>query len=397
MTRVNEYLYSLGSKRSVIRELFEFGKKRRQELGDDKVYDFSIGNPSVPAPACVREAVIALLSSGDNTDVHCYSSSQGFPEVRKAIADDINRRFNAGVRSDDLYMTCGAAAGLSIAINALNEGSDEVVIFAPFFPEYHVFIKASGAKPVIVPFDPANFQIDFEAFEKSLSPKTKLVIYNSPNNPSGVVYTRETLEKMCGILRAKEKEFGHPIYVVSDEPYREIVYGDVEVPYIMNLYDNSIVCYSYSKSLSLPGERIGFLAVCPRMEGRDEVYLAICGAGRALGYVCAPSLFQKVVAKVVGTAPDIEAYSRNRDALYGGLTEIGYECVRPDGAFYLFVKALEENSNAFAEKAKQFGLLLVPADSFCAPGYVRIAYCVSYEMILRSMPAFRDLFESYRI
>ena len=396
METFNKEMFGLGSKRSVIRDLFEFGKQRAAQVGADKVFDFSLGNPSVPAPENVREAIRSLIDEPDSTALHGYTSAPGDIQVRQAIAADINARFGAGIGAEDIYMTCGAAASLCITFRALNSDSDEFIALAPYFPEYKVFITAAGARIKSVRFREEDFQPDLEALGKAIGPATKGVVVNSPNNPCGVVYTPETLEAICTILREKEAEYGHPIYLICDEPYREIVYGDVQVPYIMNMYDDSIVCYSFSKSLSLPGERIGYIAVCPRAASAHEIYAAICGAGRALGYVCAPSLFQKVVGKVVGTQPDIAAYARNRDLLFNSLEEIGYKCVRPDGAFYLFVKALESDAGAFSQKAKEFGLLLVPGDDFEAPGYVRIAYCVSYEMIKRSMPAFRALFECYR-
>lgn len=391
----NSEMYKLGSHRSVIRELFEFGKKRMAEVGADKVYDFSLGNPNVPAPECVKKAVLDLVSMPDSTVLHGYTSAQGDAAVRKAIADSINRRFGADVTPDLIYMTCGAAASLTITLNALNEGSDEFILLAPFFPEYSVFVKAAGGTSVIVPFDKKDFQPDFDAFEKAVTARTKAVIVNSPNNPSGTVYSEETIGRMCDLLKAKSEEFGHPIVIIADEPYRELVYGDVKVPYIMNMYADTVVCYSYSKSLSLPGERIGYIAVSPRLTDAQGLYAAICGAGRALGYVCAPSMFQKVAAACVDAVPDIEAYARNRDLIYNSLTEMGYDCVRPDGAFYLFVKALEPDANAFADRAKELGLLIVPGDDFGAKGYVRISYCVSYDMIKRSLPAFRELKASY--
>lgn len=391
----NQDMYKLGSHRSVIRELFEFGKKRMAEVGADKVYDFSLGNPNVPAPESVRQAILELTERPDSTSLHGYTSAQGDAAVRKAVADSINRRFGAGVSPDAIYMTCGAAASLTITLNALNEGNDEFILLAPYFPEYSVFVTAAGGKPVVVPFDKTDFSPDLAAFEKAVTPATKAVIVNSPNNPSGTVYSEKTLLAMCDILRGKEAEFGHPIVLIADEPYRELVYGDVEVPYLMNLYDDTIVCYSYSKSLSLPGERIGYIALSPNLADVGGVYAAVCGAGRALGYVCAPNLFQQVVAKCIDAVPDIAAYKRNRDLIYNALTETGYECVRPDGAFYLFVKALEPDANAFADRAKNLGLLIVPGDDFGAKGYVRISYCVNYDMIKRSLPAFRELKESY--
>lgn len=392
----NKTMYELGSHRSVIRELFEFGKRRAAEVGADKVYDFSLGNPNVPAPDCVKEAAEKLLSIPDNTVLHGYTSAQGDASVRKAIADDINARFGAGVSADMIYMTCGAAASLTITLNALREEGDEFVLLAPFFPEYAVFAKAAGGTPVTVKFDESTFAPDLGALRAALTPHTKGVIVNSPNNPSGTVYSRETLDKIASLLTEKSAEFGTRIVLIADEPYRELVYGDVEVPYLMNLYPDTVVCYSYSKSLSLPGERIGYIAVSPHMTDKESVYAAICGAGRALGYVCAPSMFQRIVAACTGARPDLDAYRRNRDLIYGALTEMGYDCVRPDGAFYLFVKSPEPDANAFADRAKNLGLLIVPGDSFGAPGYVRISYCVNYDMIKRSLPAFRELMDSYK-
>jgi aspartate aminotransferase len=293
-------------------------------------------------------------------------------------------------------MTVGAAASLCITLRALSDGKDEFVTIAPFFPEYTVFTEATGAKLKVVPIKKADFQVDLVEFEKAVTPLTKGIILNSPNNPSGVVYTEETIKGVTAILEAKQKEFGHPIYLISDEPYRELVYGDVKVPYLMNYYDNTIVCYSYSKSLSLPGERIGYVALSDKLQNERDIYACVCGAGRALGYVCAPSLMQRVVEKCLRATPDISEYKKNRDLVYGALTEMGYDCVKPDGAFYLFVKALEEDAGAFSERAKELGLLIVPGDSFGAPGYVRISYCVSYDMIKRSLPAFQKLIDSYK-
>ncbi len=392
----NQEMYKLGSHRSVIRELFEFGKKRMAEVGADKVYDFSLGNPNVPAPECVRAAIKELADLPDSTIIHGYTSAQGDAGVRKAIADSINARFGAGVSPDAVYMTCGAAASLTITLNALCEDGDEFVLIAPYFPEYKVFVTAAGGKPVVAAFDEKDFQPDFASLTKALSPRTKAVIVNSPNNPSGAVYTKDTVKKLCDMLRDASAKFGKPIFLIADEPYRELVYDDIEVPYLMNEYADTVVCYSYSKSLSLPGERIGYIALSPSLTEGASIYAAVCGAGRALGYVCAPNLFQRVAAKCVNALPDISAYRKNRDLIYGALTEMGYDCVHPDGAFYLFVRALEPDANAFAERAKALGLLLVPGDDFGAPGYVRISYCVSYDMIKRSLPAFKELIASYR-
>ena len=392
----NKTMYELGSHRSVIRDLFEFGKKRAAEVGADKVYDFSLGNPNVPAPDGVKEAAERLLAMPDNTVLHGYTSAQGDAEVRKAVADNINARFGAGVSPDFIYMTCGAAASLTITLNALYEDGDEFILLAPFFPEYSVFVKAAGGTPVVVPFDEKTFAPDLSALEKAVTPRTKGIIVNSPNNPSGTVYTRKTLDGIVSLLERKSAEYGRKIVLIADEPYRELVYDDIEVPYLPNLYPDTVVCYSYSKSLSLPGERIGYIAISPRMTEKENVYAAVCGAGRALGYVCAPSMFQRVAAACVNERPDITAYRRNRDLIYSALTEMGYDCVHPDGAFYLFVRSPEPDANAFSERAKTFGLLIVPGDTFGAPGYVRISYCVGRDMIERSLPAFRDLINTYK-
>lgn len=392
----NKTMYELGSHRSVIRDLFEFGKKRAAEVGADKVYDFSLGNPNVPAPDGVKEAAERLLAMPDNTVLHGYTSAQGDAEVRKTVADSINERFGAGVSPDFIYMTCGAAASLTVTLNALYEDGDEFILLAPFFPEYSVFVKAAGGTPVVVPFDEKTFAPDLSALEKAVTPRTKGVIVNSPNNPSGTVYTRKTLDGIVSLLERKSAEYGRKIVLIADEPYRELVYDDIEVPYLPNLYPDTVVCYSYSKSLSLPGERIGYIAISPRMTEKENVYAAVCGAGRALGYVCAPSMFQRVAAACVNERPDITAYRRNRDLIYSALTEMGYDCVHPDGAFYLFVRSPEPDANAFSERAKTFGLLIVPGDTFGAPGYVRISYCVGRDMIERSLPAFRDLINTYK-
>lgn len=391
----SEEMLKLGTNRSVIRDLFEYAKKRKAEIGEDKVFDFSIGNPSVPAPACVREAAIDLLQNEDEVLLHGYTSAQGDAGLRRNIAEYINEQHGTSLTADSLYITVGAAASLTISLTALAEDGDEFITFAPFFPEYRVFVEKTGSKLVVVNSSPEDFQIDCEAFEKALTPHTKGAILNSPNNPSGVVVTEECIKTVCGILEKKQEEYGHPIFLITDEPYRELVYDGVKVPYLMNYYDNTIVCYSYSKSLSLPGERIGYIAVSDKAVEWKNIYAAICGAGRALGYVCAPSLFQQVVARCIGQTSDVSVYKKNRDILYNALSEYGYRCIKPDGAFYLFVEALEKDAGAFSEKAKEFELLLVPADSFGTPGFVRISYCVSTEQIEKSLPAFKALAESY--
>ncbi|MBR3045832.1 MAG: pyridoxal phosphate-dependent aminotransferase [Oscillospiraceae bacterium] len=389
-------MLALGKAPSVIRETFEYGNRRAKEIGRENVFDFSLGNPSVPAPESVHDTMRRLMDETDSVLLHGYTSAVGAEPTRTAIAEDINKRFGTGISAQDIYMTCGAAASLTVTLHAILCPGDTCMTFAPFFPEYRVFVEAAAAKLVEVPADLENFQMNLKAFAELVSPETKAVIINTPNNPTGVVYTEENLKAFCDLLRAKEKEFGHPIYLIADEPYRELVYDDATVvPYLPNLYDNTFVCYSYSKSLSLPGERIGYIVVSPKMADNRNVYAAVCGSGRALGFVCAPSLAQRVVAENLGKTGDLSIYRRNRDLLYKSLTEYGYRCIYPDGAFYLWVQALEPDANAFCKKARDYELLLVPSDSFGCKGYVRIAYCVTTEMIERSLPAFKKLAEAY--
>ena len=393
----NQKMFGLGSKRSIIREIFEYSKTRAAEIGADKVFDFSLGNPSVPAPAEVNETVARLLAERDSVLLHGYTSAQGDATVRRTIADNINARFDAGMSPDLIYMTCGAAASLSICLKAvIEEGAgDECVVFAPFFTEYRVFIENAGGKLVVSTPMEKTFQVDIADFERKLSPATKAVIVNSPNNPSGVVYSEETVKALCEVLKRKSAEYGHTIYLIADEPYRELVYSGVEVPYLTKYYDNTFVCYSYSKSLSLPGERIGYVAVSPTMEEAKNVYLAVCGAGRSLGYVCAPSLFQQVIAGCINAKVNVEAYRENRDVLYDNLTAYGFECVKPDGAFYLFVKSPEADAYKFFERAKAHEILVVPCDDFGVSGYVRIAYCTDKARVEGAMPAFAALAKEY--
>lgn len=392
---MNSRMYELGSKRSVIREIFEFGKKRAQEVGADKVFDFSLGNPSVEPPKIVKDTLIGLLQTENATALHGYTSAQGDAAVRKAIADYIAGTHKVKADPDYIYMTCGAAASLTITLSAICERGDEVITFAPFFTEYRVFTQTAGANLVELASDPDTFQIDFDLLEKAFSEKTAAVLVNSPNNPSGVVYSEETVRRLADMLERKSRQYNRTIYLVTDEPYRELVYGGVKVPYLTAYYKDTVVCYSYSKSLSLPGERIGYIFVNPDADRAKDLYLAVCGAGRALGYVCAPSIFQKMIAKCQGVTSDVSVYERNRDMLAGALRGYGYSCVQPDGAFYLFVKAPEADANAFCERAKKYGLLLVPGDDFGCKGYVRIAYCVPPEMISRALPYFKQLAEEY--
>ena len=394
----NNKMYGLGSKRSIIREIFEYSKSRAMEIGKNKVFDFSLGNPSVPAPKEVNETIKELLDTQSSVLLHGYSSAQGDANVRSVIADNINERFNAGVTPNHIYMTCGAAASLSICLRAVIEDdkNDEVIVFAPFFTEYRVFVENAGGKLVISKPAEKTLQIDIADFESKINENTKAVIVNSPNNPSGVVYSEDTINALCEVLKKKSEQYGRVIYLIADEPYRELVYSGVSVPYLMNFYDNTLVCYSYSKSLSLPGERIGYIAVCPKMEQGNEVYLAVCGAGRSLGYVCAPSLFQQVIAKCINAKVNIEAYKENRDLLYDNLTKYGYECVKPDGAFYLFVKSPSGDAFEFYERAKGYEILVVPCDDFGVSGYVRIAYCTSKETVLGALCGFEALANEYK-
>lgn len=390
---VSQSMEQLGRCRSVIREIFEYGNRRRAEIGAENVFDFSLGNPSVPPPREVTDALLALISEREPTALHGYTSAPGAIPVREAIAAHIRDTYAFPATADTIYMTVGAAAALTVSLRALlSDGAgEEVIAFTPFFPEYRVFCEAAGGKLVTVPCREPSFEIDLDAFRAAITEKTKAVIVNSPNNPTGAVLSRENLVGMADALRAAEKKYGHPIYLLSDEPYRELVYGDVEVPYLPALYDDTIVSYSFSKSLSLPGERIGYLFVSPRATDADSVYAAILGAGRALGFVCAPSLFQHLLPVCLGKTADISVYQRNRDLLYGALSELGFACVPPSGAFYLFMRAPGGDAAAFAEIAKRHELLLVPSDSFGCPGYVRISYCVATETIERSLPAFRAL------
>lgn len=393
---ISQKMTELGKKRSVIREIFEYGNKRRTEIGAENVFDFSLGNPSIPAPEIVNKTMLKLMTEMDPVMLHGYTSAQGALPVRQAIADNINSRFSACATPDLLYMTCGAAASLTISLNAIVNEGDEVIALAPFFPEYKVFAEKAGAILKVVKCKEEDFQIDFIALEKTLCPSTKAIIVNSPNNPSGAVLNENTIIKLAELLNKKSQEFGTDIYIIADEPYRELVYGGKEVPYIPNFYDNTLVCYSFSKSLSLPGERIGYIFVSPKVKECREVYAAICGAGRALGYVCAPSLLQYTVAKTLGQTSDISVYEKNRNLLYDALTEYGYKVVPPDGAFYLFVKSPEADASVFCEKAKKYEILIVPGDDFGFEGYVRISYCVSTEMIEKSLSGFKKLIEEYR-
>lgn len=388
----NKTAYGLGSVRSYIREVFEYGRQQAKIVGEENVFDYSLGNPSIPAPEKVNETIINILNTESSIKVHGYTSGPGDDSIREAVAKNLTERFGKVIRPANLFFTCGAAPALMTALTALACEDSEVIAIAPFFPEYKPFIESSGNKFVMVPADTTSFQIDMAALESLVNEHTQAIIVNSPNNPSGVVFSRETLEKVGSILGAAAEKYGHPIYIIADEPYRELVYDGVEVPFIPNVYKDTIVCYSWSKSLSLPGERIGYVLVPDDAADSAELFAAVAGAARMLGHVCAPSLIQRAVAACCDIMPDLEAYDVNRNLLYNGLTEIGYECAKPQGAFYLFVKAPGGDAMAFAEKAKKKNLLIVPSDSFGVPGYFRLSYCVSKEMIERSLPAFKEVF-----
>ena len=388
---INQTAYALGANRSCIRDLFEYGRARAAVVGEENIYDYSLGNPSIPSPAAVDQTIREVLADTPSLQIHGYTSAVGDMATRQAIAEDLNDRYDAGVRAEDLFITCGAAPGLTAVFRALAVPGAEILAVAPYFPEYKPFAENAGFTFKVIPPDVPDFQIQLDAVEAALTPNTAAIILNSPNNPSGTVYTRQTLTELAALLTRKSEEFGNTIYLVSDEPYRELVYGGVEVPFIPTIYPNTVVCYSYSKSLSLPGERIGYVYVPRQAADSVALYAAVAGAARAMGHVCAPSLWQKVIARCVHLRPDLKAYDRNRRALYDGLTALGYEVANPDGAFYLFVKAPGGDANAFSEKAKEKDLLLVPGDGFGCPGYFRLCYCVSHDMIRRSLPIFAEL------
>ena len=393
---LNEKMVGLGTARSVIRELFEYGRRRAAVVGEENVFDFSLGNPSVPAPESVNREAVRLLESMDPVVLHGYTSAAGDPAVKSALAAALNARHGMDYTGENLYCTVGAAAALCCCLNGLCNPGDEVIVFAPYFPEYKVFIEKAGASMVLVPPQVEDFQIDFAALEERLTPRTKAVLVNSPNNPSGVVYSEATIRKLADRLEAKSAEFGQPIYLIADEPYREIVYDDAVVPYIPKYYKNTLVCYSWSKSLSIPGERIGYVAVGPAVEDWELVFAAVAGAGRALGYVNASSLFQRVAAACVNDTADLAVYAENRRLLLDGLRSMGFTCVEPGGTFYLFPRTLEPDDVAFSERAKAHDLLVVPGSGFGAPGHIRISYCVPTARIERALPVFEKLAKEYK-
>jgi len=388
---INPKMQGLGACRSVIRELFEYGLKRKKKIGEENVFDFSLGNPSVPCPDRVNSAMLDLIKGTNPISLHGYTSAGGDAQVRAAIAEYISRTHGVKADASNLYMTVGAAASLTSVLTGLVTPGEEVIVLAPYFPEYKVFIERCGGVVREVLCSPEDFQPDTEKIKEAINEKTAAIIVNSPNNPTGVVYTEESIKALSAVLEDKEKEYGKPIYLIADEPYRELVYDGATVPFIPKYYSNTIVCYSYSKSLSIPGERIGYTLVLPTVEDSEAVYQAIAGAARALGYVCAPSLLQKILPKCIGLTSDVSIYDRNRRLLLESLESYGFTVVKPTGAFYLFMKSPLADAGEFSELAKRYELLIVPSDSFGCGGYVRISYCVATEVIERSLPEFEAL------
>ena len=396
MNMINDDIIKLGKDRSIIRELFEQGKILKDKYGEENVYDFSIGNPSVPSPNILNKKLIELIKNTNPIHLHGYTSSQGDINVRNKISNYLNKTYNAETNGDLIYLTTGAAAALTISLKALiSNENDEVIVFKPFFPEYNVFIKNVNAKTVFIEPDLDTFYPDLNDFKNKINKNTNVVIINSPNNPTGVLYTEDIIIKITNILKEKQKEYNHPIYIISDEPYRELIYIDKKYPFITNYYDNSIITYSFSKSVSIPGERIGYILVNPKAEDREKLFAAICGAGRSLGFVCATTLFQYLIPHILGKTSDINIYKNNADSLYKELTNIGYNVIKSDGAFYLFVKSLIDDDVEFSKKAIEYNLILVPSESFGIKGYVRIAYCTNEKTIINSISKFKELYDFY--
>lgn len=393
---ISKKMYELGSKKSTIRSIFEYGRARAKVVGEENIYDFSLGNPNVPTPKFITETMVDILQNEDPCSIHGYTVAQGDPESRELLAKSLNKRFGTNFTGKNLFMTAGAAASITICFKALAEENDEFITFAPYFPEYKCFVESTGAELKVVPAKVDDFQINFPEFEKMINKNTKGIIVNSPNNPSGAVYSEETIIKLTNLLREKEKEYGHPIFLIADEPYREVAYNNVLIPYLPKYYDNTLVCYSYSKSFSLPGERIGYIVIPDEIVDFNMISASIGGAARVLTHVNAPALFQKVVARCADMPSDISVYEKNKELLYNGLIEAGFECTNPGGAFYLFPKALEDDEVAFCERAKKYDLLLVPGEDFGCPGYFRASYCISTETIKKSLPLFKKLAEEYK-
>ena len=393
---LNKDMIELGTKRSCIRELFEYGLKRAKEVGKENVYDYSLGNPSVPTPAKTQDSLIGLIQRDNGSSLHGYTSAAGCMPAREAVARDLNERYSANITADNIFITCGAAPALTAVVRAISGENAEVIGIAPFFPEYAVFVSQNGAKFVSVDPDLDQFQILFSDLETKLNKNTQGVIINSPNNPSGAILSKETLSRLADLLTHKSNEIGHPIYLISDEPYRELGYDGLELPYVPSFYKNTVICYSWSKSLSLPGERIGYVCIPDQVDDAKLLFAGVAGASRAAGHVCAPSSMQYMVAECISLRPDIEAYDRNRKLLYESLTSYGYRCVKPQGAFYIFVEAPGGDSQAFSDYCKEKDLLVVPGNDFCCPNYFRISTCVSYDMIVKSLPVFKERIETFK-
>lgn len=393
---ISQEMIRLGTAKSVIRELFSYGQKRAEEIGPKNVLDFSLGNPSVPAPKEVQDAIMDIVKNNDPMVYHGYSSSPGHNGCRKAIADNLNKRFGTNYSLNDLFMTCGAAASLNIVFRALAASpDDEIIVLAPYFPEYKVFIEGQGASMKLVQ-SRNDMKLNMDGIKDAVGINTKALLINSPNNPSGVVYSKEEIKELTDFLRAKEKEMGHTIYLITDEPYRELVFTEEPVPFIPNYYDDSIVCYSWSKSLSLPGERIGYVLVNNKCDDNATLMAAVGGAARVLGYVCAPTLFQMVIERCVNVEPNLEVYKKNREILYNGLTKMGYNVAKPNGAFYLFIEAPNGDSEEFSEKAKAYDMLVVPGTGFGSKTHMRLAYCVDTQKCEKALPIFEKLMKDFK-
>jgi aspartate aminotransferase len=392
---INEKMFALGDAPNKIREIYAYGLERKAAIGEDKVFDLSIGNPSVPSPPQIDETIAKLAEESDGT-IHKYTPSPGLEWVRKAIADNLNKRFGKHYTADNLYLTSGASSALAICLKAVALPGEDVIVNTPYFPEYRTWTENAGAVCREVPTRVSDFQLDIDALREAINDKTAAIIINSPNNPVGAVYTKENLTELAALLTERSKQYGHPIYLISDEPYRELVYGSAEVSWVPDLYDATFVCYSWSKSFSLPGERIGYVLVPDTMPDCEHVYKAVCGGGRTLGYICDSTLFQTVIATCVDAQVNVRPYAVNRQLLTEGLDKIGYTYVEPDGAFYLWIKALEDDAEAFCEHAKKYELLLVPSTCFGTPGWVRVGYCASEQTIRGSLGAFKALYEDYR-
>ena len=391
----NQKAYELGTVGCMIRDIHAYGCERAKTVGPENVYDFTIGNPSIPTPPQVEQTIRDILSDTPSLQIHSYTSDAGDLQARQAIADDLNARFGTDAQAEQLFMTCGAAPAICAVFNALAVPGARILAIAPFFPEYRPYVEMAGVEFAVVPPDMPDFQIRLDQVEAMLDKNTVAIIINSPNNPSGTVYTAQTLEKLSALLKEKAAQYGHPIYIVADEPYRELVYGGVEAPFIPNIYEDTIVCYSYSKSLSVPGERLGYVYVPGKATDSRAIRAAVAGAARFLGHICAPSLWQKVITRCAGLRPDLASYDKNRTTLYDGLVDAGYQVAKPDGAFYMFVKAPDGNSQAFARFAMDYDLLVVPGDDFGCKEYFRVSYCVGYEQIRKSLSVFKTVLEKY--